>query len=107
MSRGGLRPEIPSGNFSIARAVFETVQGFRGKYFAGDSEICWRVRAAGHEIVFDPAAIVTHANHAIGRISRERLSRGCDFGGPASGRSSGVDAVASHIFSPRPRFRSS
>jgi len=80
MSRGGLRPEIPSGNFSIARAVFETVQGFRGKYFAGDSEICWRARAAGHEIVFDPAAIVTHLDHArLGVFSRERLSRGRDF----------------------------
>jgi GT2 family glycosyltransferase len=81
MSRGGVRPEIPSGNFSIARTVFETVQGFRGKYFAGDSEICWRVRAAGHDIVFDPAAIVTHLDHAsVGGFSRERLDRGRDFG---------------------------
>ena len=81
LSRGGVRPEIPSGNFSVARDVFDAVQGFRGRYFAGDSEICWRIRAAGHDIWFDPAAIVTHLDHAgIGAFSRERLDRGRDFG---------------------------
>ena len=81
MSRGGVRPEIPTGNFSLSRTVWDEVQGFRGQYFAGDSEICWRIRAAGHEIWFDPGAIVTHTDHAsAGPFAQERISRGRDFG---------------------------
>jgi GT2 family glycosyltransferase len=80
-SQGGVRPEIPTGNFSVSRAVWDQVGGFRGQYFAGDSEICWRIRSAGHEIWFDPRAIVTHLDHpALGPFSRERLDRGRDFG---------------------------
>ena len=82
MARGGVRPELPTGNFSLSRRVWDEVQGFRGQYFAGDSEICWRIRAAGHEIWFDPWAIVTHADHStVGPFSRERIDRGRDFGG--------------------------
>jgi GT2 family glycosyltransferase len=80
-SPGGVRSEIPTGNFSVSRAVWNRVGGFRGEYLAGDSEICWRIRSAGHEIWFDPRAIVTHLDHlTFGPFSRERLYRGRDFG---------------------------
>jgi glycosyltransferase involved in cell wall biosynthesis len=80
-STAGPRPELPSGNFSIARDVWGGVQGFRGEYFAGDSELCWRIRSAGHEIWFEPRAIVTHLPHERLRpFLRERYQRGRDFG---------------------------
>jgi len=79
-SPAGPRSEIPSGNCSIPREVWEAVQGFRGEYFGGDSEICWRVRAAGYPIWFDPRAVVTHLEHPpFKAFVRERFERGSDF----------------------------
>lgn len=80
-SPAGERSEVPSGNCSLAREVWRTVQGFRGEYFGGDSELCWRVRAAGYRIWFEPNAIVTHLEHpSLKPFARERFERGRDFG---------------------------
>jgi GT2 family glycosyltransferase len=80
-SKAGPRPEIPSGNCSVSREVWSKIQGFKGEYFAGDSEICWRIREAGHEIWFDPRAVVTHLEHPSAMpFARERFRRGIDFG---------------------------
>ena len=80
-SKAGTRSEVPSGNCSMLREVWHKVQGFRGEYFAGDSDICWRIREAGYTIWFDPSAIVTHLEHPPAMLfARERFQRGCDFG---------------------------
>jgi GT2 family glycosyltransferase len=80
-SAAGRRSEIPSGNFSIARNVWDQVGGFRGEYFAGDSELCWRIRSNGYDIWFDPLAVVTHLPHErFPRFLHERIQRGRDFG---------------------------
>jgi glycosyltransferase involved in cell wall biosynthesis len=80
-SEPGLRLEVPSGNVSVARAIWDSVGGFRGTYFSGDSELCWRVRRAGHPIVFEPRALVTHMPHpGPSPFVRERFVRGQDFG---------------------------
>lgn len=77
----GPRSEIPSGNFSLSREVWSQVRGFNGAYFAGDSEICWRIREAGHEIWFEPRAMLTHLeNPRPLAFVRERFRRGRDFG---------------------------
>jgi len=80
-SRAGSRTELPSGNFSVTREAWNRVEGFDGRYFSGDSEICRRLREAGYSIWFDPDAIVTHLEHE-GRAAfvRERFLRGRDFG---------------------------
>jgi glycosyltransferase involved in cell wall biosynthesis len=80
-AKAGPRSEVPSGNCSMSREVWDTVQGFRGEYFAGDSEICWRIRAAGYPIWFEPRAVVTHLEHPpLVPFARERFRRGRDFG---------------------------
>ena len=80
-SPAGPRSEVPSGNCSFPRDVWRAVQGFRGEYFGGDSEICWRVRAAGYPIWFEPGAVVTHLEHpSLTPFARERFQRGRDFG---------------------------
>jgi GT2 family glycosyltransferase len=80
-SPAGARSEVPSGNCSLSREVWQAVQGFRGEYFGGDSEICWRVTAAGYPVWFDPGAAVTHLEHpSLKPFARERFERGRDFG---------------------------
>lgn len=80
-SNAGPRSEIPSGNCSVSREVWEKVRGFRGEYFSGDSEFCWRIRDARYEIWFDPRAVVTHLEHpTVLPFAAERIRRGRDFG---------------------------
>jgi glycosyltransferase involved in cell wall biosynthesis len=80
-SEEGLRSELPSGNLSVARGIWDAVGGFQGEYFAGDSEFCWRVAEAGHRIWFEPRAVVTHGAHpGLPVFVWERWTRGRDFG---------------------------
>lgn len=80
-ARQGPRTELPSGNLSVTREAWTNVKGFQGRFFAGDSEICWRLREAGYSIWFDPDAVVTHLEHAGPAVFfRERFQRGRDFG---------------------------
>ena len=80
-SPGGSRTQLPSGNLSISRHAWEKLEGFQGEFFAGDSELCWRIRQAGIKLWFDPDAVVTHLEHP-GPLAfvRERFHRGRDFG---------------------------
>jgi GT2 family glycosyltransferase len=80
-SSAGPRPEVPSGASSVAREIWDRLGGFRGEFFAGDSELCWRARAAGYPVWFEPRALVTHLEHpGVLRFVRERFLRGRDFG---------------------------
>jgi GT2 family glycosyltransferase len=74
-------PEAASANSSFSRDIWEQLGGYRAERFAGDSEICWRARAQGHEIRFDPRAVVTHMHPISCRgLFRDRFTRGRDFG---------------------------
>ena len=44
------------------RAAWDAVQGFDPSYFMymEDVDLCWRVRRAGWEVGYEPAAVVTH-----------------------------------------------
>ncbi|HWQ13412.1 MAG TPA: glycosyltransferase [Roseiflexaceae bacterium] len=59
----GPRPFLPSLNLSLRRALFDALGGFDER-FAGaageDTELCLRLRAAGHQLFFAPEARVTH-----------------------------------------------
>ena len=49
----------------MRRADFEALGGFDEGYFlhVEDIDLCWRVRQAGGQVVFQPAARVVHVGH--------------------------------------------
>jgi len=75
------RPEIPSANQSFSRALWDELQGYQTEHFASDSQICWRAVQAGHEIRYDPDAVVVHDHPlSVAQLAHDRFSRGRDFG---------------------------
>lgn len=61
----------------VKRTVFESVGGFDPKYFMyfEDIDLCERIAAAGHEVIFVPTAVVEHhGGHATIR-ERPAMSR--------------------------------
>jgi GT2 family glycosyltransferase len=75
------RPQLPSGNLSVRREDFERAAGFPPRFWAGDSELSWRLRAAGCELWLEPRAVLTHLHAASPRaFLSERFIRGRDFG---------------------------
>lgn len=54
----------PGGNLSIRRRLIHELGGFDERYvgnaFREETDFCLRLRAAGHRILFDPAAAVVH-----------------------------------------------
>jgi N-acetylglucosaminyl-diphospho-decaprenol L-rhamnosyltransferase len=59
-------PWVTGAFVLIARAAFEQAGGFDpGQWLYGeDLDLCWRIRAAGWQIVYEPAAIAHHAHSA-------------------------------------------
>lgn len=77
----GPRPDLVTANSSYRRQLFEEVGGFLGDRFCGDSELNWRVKAAGHELWFVPEAVVSHHHEGgFAQVMRERYRRGADYG---------------------------
>lgn len=62
----------------LRRAAVELVGGFDDRYFmyVEDLDWCWRARAAGWHVRFEPAAVVRHVGNASGekRFGRGRLA---------------------------------
>jgi len=60
--RGVPVPTISGACFAIRRADFFSVGGFDAGYFlhVEDVDLCWRVRQAGGEVLFEPRARVVH-----------------------------------------------
>jgi hypothetical protein len=58
-------PTISGACFCMRRIDFEAVDGFDEKYFlhVEDVDLCWRVRAAGGTVLFQPKAEVIHLGH--------------------------------------------
>ena len=62
-SPAGARAHLPSLNFSIRRALFESIGGFDERFnrLAGeDTDLSFRLRRQGYTLLFDPRARVTH-----------------------------------------------
>lgn len=66
--RGIPVPTISGACFAIRKADFLSLGGFDAGYFlhVEDVDLCWRVRQAGGEVLFEPRARVTH----LGSTSR-------------------------------------
>lgn len=58
-------PTVSGACFAMRRADFEALGGFDEGYFlhVEDIDLCWRVRQAGGQVVFQPAAEVVHVGH--------------------------------------------
>ena len=58
-------PTISGACFAMRRTDFEALGGFDEGYFlhVEDIDLCWRVRRAGGQVVFQPAARVIHVGH--------------------------------------------
>lgn len=61
--RGRLVPAVTGAALMARRAAFEQAGGFCTDYIVGDfedSDLCLKLRAAGHEIAYEPAAELFH-----------------------------------------------
>ncbi len=58
-------PTISGACFCMRREDFDAVQGFDERYFlhVEDVDLCWRVRQAGGNVLFQPKAEVVHLGH--------------------------------------------
>jgi GT2 family glycosyltransferase len=76
----GPRRDLASANLSFEAALLDRLGPLEDDLFCGDTEWCWRARAAGVTPWFEPAAVVTHVHErSIGAFLRERRARGEDF----------------------------
>ena len=71
----------PTANMLCPRRVFVELGGFPGEHLLGDTSFSWRARRLGHELWFDPRAIVSHHHTQNFReLLGERYRRGAMFG---------------------------
>jgi glycosyltransferase involved in cell wall biosynthesis len=81
---GGEARSVPlgwSGNLLVGRRLFEALGGWDPEHVQGDSVFSARVRAAGHELWFEPRAVVEHDHEGVGfrGFVTERYRRGLEF----------------------------
>ena len=75
------RAQLPSGNLSLPRALFEEMGGFPDRFWEGDTELSYRLRARGYALWHVPAARTRHFDVPTWRgFLRERWLRGADTG---------------------------
>lgn len=77
----GERPHLPSLNFSARRDVLESAGGFDERYplpTGEDTELSLRLRGAGHDLYFEPRAVVHHhpTRHSAGALLRHAWNFG-------------------------------
>jgi GT2 family glycosyltransferase len=72
---------VATGNACYRRDVWEEVGPFDGDVFAGDAMLSWRAAERGHELWFEPRAVVAHRHkQGVGIHLYERLERGWEYG---------------------------
>jgi GT2 family glycosyltransferase len=73
------RPQVPSGNLSLRSALFAAEGGFPARYWEGDTELSYRLRAKGRRLWHVPAAATVHYDRPGWRgFLGERWERGLD-----------------------------
>lgn len=71
---GGFLPRAITANFGVRRSIWEEVGGFSEDYTYGstDTEFCWRVQLAGHELHYAPDAVVAYRHRATLRSAARK-----------------------------------
>jgi GT2 family glycosyltransferase len=71
---------VSGAAFLIERSCFDALGGFDEKLFLfkEDEELCWRVRARGGTIIYDPTLSVFHQGGVVARKSAH-LRRSTDY----------------------------
>lgn len=73
------RPQLPSGNFSLSRQLFQAIGGFPDLHWSGDTELSYRLHEQGHQLWLLAEAITVHLDRATpGQFLQERIARGFD-----------------------------
>lgn len=81
----------PTANVAVARADFETVEGFGSERLLGDVELSRRLRGLGRTLRFASGAVVDHHHtHTFGSFLKERFVRGIDAGRYRSAHETGA-----------------
>ena len=71
----------PTANMLCPRKLFVEIGRFPGVLFLGDTSFSWRARRLGHELWFEPRAIVFHHHtQSLRELVGERYRRGALFG---------------------------
>lgn len=71
---GGFLPRSIAANLGVRRSVWAQVGGFSEEYEYGstDTEFCWRVQLAGHELHYAPDAVVAYRHRATLRSAARK-----------------------------------
>lgn len=71
---GGFLPRAITANLGVRRYIWEEVGGFCEDYEYGstDTEFCWRVQLAGHELHYAPAAVVAYRHRSTLRSAARK-----------------------------------
>jgi len=80
----GTRAYLPSINLSLKRALFNQMNGFDERFpgaASEDTDLCFRLRKAGHSLVFEPKASVTHysSRHTFAQMWAHLRQYGREF----------------------------
>ncbi len=77
--RPAIRPQLPSGNFSLPRDLFLELGGFPGRFWEGDTELSYTLRARRLDLWHLPDARTVHYDAPpLRHFLRERWLRGID-----------------------------
>jgi GT2 family glycosyltransferase len=82
VSQAGPVPMGWSGNILMARRAFDALGGWDAAHTQGDATFTAQARSAGHELWFEPDAVVYHDHAGVGlrAFLREHYARRCEFG---------------------------
>lgn len=98
----GIFPMVATCNLGLRRQIFEQIGGFNETFLTGqDLELCLRLWAAGHKLVFVPLAVVQYRYRATlgalwtrsrqyGEVAPAIVRRLADWGGPRPPRLKGL-----------------
>ena len=69
---------MPTCNLLVRRTVYESLGGLKEDQRVGeDVDFCWRLRDAGHYLIYTPQGVVRHKHRAdLPAMMRQRLSYG-------------------------------
>jgi mycofactocin glycosyltransferase len=74
---------VPTANLLVRRDVFMSTGGFgEGRRVGEDVDLCWRLRALGHSLVYAPFGRMAHKHRSrLGRMLRRRAEYGTSEAG--------------------------